>query len=51
MILPDLVFGRPSANWILSGDAIGPISVLTCCTSSFVRFSSTVSPDLSVTYA
>ena len=26
MILPERVFGRPGANWIRSGDAIGPIA-------------------------
>ena len=26
MILPERVFGRPGENWILSGEAIGPIA-------------------------
>jgi len=29
MILPDLVFGKPGANCIKSGVAIGPICFLT----------------------
>ena len=35
MILPDRVLGRPGANWIMSGVAIGPISLRTCATRSF----------------
>ena len=31
MILPERVFGRPGANWITSGVAIGPISWRTQC--------------------
>ena len=31
MILPERVFGRPGANWIISGVAIGPISLRTQC--------------------
>ena len=31
MILPERVFGRPGANWIRSGEAIGPISLRTQC--------------------
>ena len=34
MILPERVLGRPGANWILSGAAIGPISLRTQPTSS-----------------
>ena len=41
MILPERVFGRPGANWILSGTAIGPISLRTWLASSF--FSSSLS--------
>ena len=26
MIFPERVFGRPGANWITSGEAIGPIA-------------------------
>ena len=26
MILPERVFGRPGANWMRSGEAIGPIA-------------------------
>ena len=29
MILPERVFGRPGANWMRSGEAIGPISLRT----------------------
>ena len=29
MILPERVFGRLGANWMRSGEAIGPISVRT----------------------
>src|SRR6202035_5125358 len=29
MILPERVFGRPGANWIWSGEAIGPMSLRT----------------------
>ena len=31
MILPERVFGRPGANWMRSGEAIGPISLRTQC--------------------
>ena len=31
MILPERVLGRPGANWMRSGEAIGPISLRTCC--------------------
>ena len=34
MILPERVLGRPGENWIRSGEAIGPISLRTCATSS-----------------
>ncbi len=39
MILPDRVLGRPGANWITSGEAIGPISLRTWATSSLRRSS------------
>ena len=39
MILPERVLGRPGANWILSGVAIGPISLRTCPTRVFFRSS------------
>src|SRR5262245_48670722 len=35
MILPERVLGSPGENWIRSGVASGPISFLTCWTSSF----------------
>ena len=35
MILPDRVFGSAGANWILSGTAMGPISLRTWFASSF----------------
>ena len=34
MILPERVFGSPGENWMRSGEAIGPISLRTHCTSS-----------------
>ena len=39
MILPERVLGRPGANWMASGEAMGPISLRTCWRSS-VRSSS-----------
>ena len=39
MILPERVLGRPGANWIRSGEAIGPISLRTQATSSLRRSS------------
>ena len=50
MIFPLLVLGRPGENCILSGDAIGPITVRTCATSFFLRSSDAWKPSLSVTY-
>ena len=35
MILPERVLGKPGANWILSGDAIGPMFLRTYATNSF----------------
>jgi hypothetical protein len=35
MILPERVFGRPDENWIMSGEAIGPIFLRTQVTSSW----------------
>ena len=49
MILPERVFGRPGANWIRSGEAIGPISFLTHATSSLRSPSDAISPVISVT--
>ncbi len=49
MILPERVFGRPGAHCSRSGEAIGPISFLTHCTSSLRRFSSGSTPDFKVT--
>ena len=34
MILPERVLGKPGAQWMTSGVAIGPIAVRTCCLSS-----------------
>src|SRR5262249_41203580 len=51
MILPERVLGRLGANWIRSGEAIGPISFRTHCTSSLRRSSLAFSPAISVTYA
>ena len=39
MILPERVLGRPGANWMTSGEAIGPISLRTQATSSLRRSS------------
>ena len=39
MILPERVLGKPGAQWITSGVAMGPISVRTCWTSSALRSS------------
>ena len=49
MILPERVFGRLGANWMRSGEAIGPISVRTHCTNSLRRASVGCSPAISVT--
>jgi len=49
MILPERVLGSPGANWIRSGEAIGPISLRTQSRSSFLSASSPDSPDISVT--
>ena len=49
MILPDRVFGRLGANWIISGEAIGPISLRTQVTNSLRNSSLGVSPAISVT--
>ncbi len=49
MILPDRVLGRPGANWIRSGEAIGPISLRTWLTSSFFSSSVGASPAISET--
>ena len=49
MILPERVLGRPGAQWMTSGVAIGPIAVRTCCLSSFLSASVYSSPALSVT--
>ena len=40
IILPDLVFGRPETNNILSGLAIGPISIFTVSKISLISNSS-----------
>ena len=49
MILPERVFGRPGANWIRSGEAIGPISLRTQPASSLRSASLGCSPAISVT--
>src|SRR6516164_1513239 len=49
MILPERVFGSPGANWIRSGEAIGPISLRTHATSSLRRSSVGFSPAIKVT--
>ena len=49
MILPERVFGRPGANWIWSGEAIGPMSLRTQATSSLRNSSVGSVPAISVT--
>ncbi len=49
MILPERVFGRLGANWIMSGEAIGEISLRTQLTSSLRSSSVGCSPAISVT--
>ena len=49
MILPDRVLGRPGANWITSGLAMGPISWPTNFLSSSFNAWPAVTPDFSVT--
>jgi hypothetical protein len=39
MILPERVFGRPGAHWMMSGEAIGPISLRTWLTRTFLSSS------------
>ena len=49
MILPERVFGSPGANWIWSGEAIGPMSLRTQATSSFRKSSVGSVPAIRVT--
>src|SRR5260370_29713729 len=49
MILPERVLGRPGANWIRSGEAIGPISRRTHATKSLRSASEGSVPVISVT--
>src|SRR5580692_4204090 len=49
MIFPERVFGRLGANWMRSGEAIGPISVRTHCTNSLRNASVGCSPVIKVT--
>src|SRR5579862_5755602 len=49
MILPERVLGRPGANWITSGFAIGEISFETNCLSSLLSASVACTPTFSVT--
>ena len=49
MILPERVLGSPGANWIRSGEAIGPISLRTQPTSSLRSASLGSTPAISVT--
>ncbi len=49
MILPERVLGRPGAHCSQSGEAIGPISLRTHWTSSFLSSSVGSSPAFSVT--
>ena len=49
MILPERVLGSPGANWILSGEAMAPISLRTWPTSSLRSVRAAFSPAISVT--
>ena len=49
MILPERVLGRPGANWIRSGVAIGPISERTQVRSSVLSASVGSIPVIKVT--
>src|SRR5690606_17420392 len=49
MILPERVLGRPGANWMRSGEAIGPISLRTQLRNSVLSASLAVSPAIRVT--
>ena len=49
MILPERVLGKPGANWMRSGEAIGPISLRTQSRSSSANASDPFSPAISVT--
>ena len=49
MILPDRVFGKPGANWMTSGVAIGPMSRRTQFTRSLRRSSDAGIPSINVT--
>jgi hypothetical protein len=49
MIFPERVFGKPGANWMRSGAAIGPISCRTQLRSSVFSVSDAGSPFINVT--
>ena len=49
IILPDLVFGKPGANWIKSGVAIGPICFLTHNFKSLSKSPEPLIPEFRVT--
>ena len=49
IIFPDLVFGKPGANWITSGVAIGPICFRTHSFKSLSRSPVGFSPAFKVT--
>ncbi len=51
MILPERVLGRPGANWITSGRAMGDISLETKRLSSSLSVSVAATPIFSVTKA
>src|SRR5947199_76777 len=51
MIFPERVFGRPGANWMTSGAAIGPISLRTQATSALRSSGEGSMPAIKVTYA
>ena len=49
MILPERVLGKPGANWIRSGAAMGPISLRTCLIRSLRKSSLSGVPNVKVT--
>ena len=49
MILPLRVFGRPGVKWMMSGLAMGPISLRTWLRSYFSSASFSASPSIKVT--
>ena len=50
MILPERVFGRPGAHWMMSGRAMPPISLTTQAPNSLRKSSLGCVPTIKVTY-